>query len=152
ALLNASPEMIPPDAADLVGRTAPEVRLQLTDGTQVALAHYRGKPVVLSFWASWCGPCRRELPALSEFSQHHKDVMFLAVNVDRDRNAAERFLKEVAVNLPLAFDSDSSAMGRFDVVSMPTLFVLDKNGTVKLRKVGFSPEKGFAELTAALDG
>src|SRR5215211_1155458 len=133
-LLAAAPEMIPPDDGDLVGRTAPEVEFQLADSKKAKLTDYRGRHVVLSFWASWCGPCRKELPALAELAQKRRDVVFLAVNVDKERPAAERFLRDLGVGLPLAFDTDSSVMGKFDVLSMPTMFMVDKNGTVKFRK------------------
>lgn len=149
-LLLAPPEMIPADDGELLGRAAPEVSLQLADGKSSKLADYKGKQVVLSFWASWCGPCRKELPALAELAAKRPDVTFLAVNVDKDRPAAERFIRELKMSLPVAYDSEAAAMAKFDVVSMPTMFMLDRNGTVKFRKTGFSTENGLTELLAAL--
>lgn len=150
--LAAEPEMIPESGLDLVGRTAPAFAAPLFDGEAFALESTRGKPVVLSFWASWCGPCRLELPALSELQKQRPDIAIYAVNVDRDRRKAEGFLKQVKVELPVVWDNESLAMGQYDVLSMPTMFLLDARGTVKLRKVGYSSEKGLAELEAALAG
>ena len=150
-VLLASPEMIPPDDGELLGRAAPEVSFQLADGKISKLSDLKGKPVVLSFWASWCGPCRKELPALAELAAKRPDVTFLAVNVDKDRTPAEHFIRELKMALPVAYDPDASVLSRFDVVVMPTMFMVDKNGTVKFRKTGFSTEAGLTELIAALD-
>lgn len=146
----AEPEMIPEQAGDLLGRTAPSFEAVRLDGQPFDLEATRGKPVVLSFWASWCGPCQLELPALSELQKTRPDIAIYAVNVDRDRRLADRFLSKVQVDLPIVWDNASMAMGQYDVLSMPTMFLLDANGTVKLRKVGYSKEKGLAELEAAL--
>ena len=106
--------------------------------------------MVISFWASWCGPCRKELPALAAYAATRPDVTFLAINVDKDRPPAERFIREVKIALPVAYDPEASVMAKFDVVSMPTMFMVDKNGTVKFRKTGFNTEAGLKELIAAL--
>lgn len=150
-LLLATPEMIPPDDGALLGRAAPEVAFQLADGKTSKLSDLKGRPVVLSFWASWCGPCRKELPALAALAATRPDVTFLAVNVDKDRSPAEQFIRELKMALPVAYDPDSAAMGRFDVVVMPTMFMVDRNGTVKFRKSGFNAEAGLSDLVAALD-
>jgi len=158
SLAFAAPELIPEDVwtakvgANATGGPAVAVNLPLRDGGTFKTADAHGKPLVLSFWASWCGPCRKELPALGEFKKSHPEVSFLAVNVDRDRSAAEGFLSKVSVDLPVAFDPDAKALGQYGVTSMPTLFLIDKQGHLVWKHVGFSPEKGFTELEAALSG
>jgi thiol-disulfide isomerase/thioredoxin len=149
----AAPEMIPPqESIDLVGRTAPPIEAPLLGGGDFDLSKERGAKVVLSFWASWCGPCRKELPALAELAKQRKDVKFYAVNVDRDDAAAKRFLEQVKFDLPIVWDNQSKSMGQYNVLSMPTMFLIDANGTVKWRKTGFSAERGLGELEAQLDG
>jgi thiol-disulfide isomerase/thioredoxin len=148
----AAPEMIPEDDTDLVGRTAPGFSLATLDGGQFSLEEQRGKTVVLSFWASWCTPCRYELPALQELSRERPDILFVAVNVDRDVVPAKRFLRGLDLSMPVVLDSNSEALGDYGVMSMPTMFLIDKNGTVQLAKTGFSKEKGLVELEAAIDG
>lgn len=150
-LVTAAPEMIPPDDGDLVGRSAPDVTFTLADGKTAKLSDLKGKPVVLSFWATWCGPCRKELPVLSDFAAKRPDAVFFAVNVDKDKAAAEKLARALKLTLPLVFDPEASAMSKFDVVLMPTMFVIDGNGTVKLKKTGFNQEEGLAELTRVLD-
>lgn len=146
----AAPEMIPDVPLDLVGRTAPGFVALADDGSSFDLASTRGKPVVLSFWASWCGPCRLELPALDALQKQRPDVAIYAVNVDREQQAAARFLQAVKFDLPIVWDNQAEALGQYDVSSMPTMFLLDAQGTVKWRKTGFSREKGLVELEEQL--
>ena len=127
------------------------IDLPTLDGGQFSLAEHRGKPVVLSFWASWCSPCRYELPALSIMAEQRNDVQFIAVNVDRNSAPAKKFLRGMEMNLPVVLDSQSMILGEYSVISMPTLFLIDANGTVQFSKVGFSKEKGLVELEAALE-
>lgn len=148
----AAPEMIPETDVDLIGRTAPDFTAQTQEGDAFTLESTRGKPVVLSFWASWCGPCRLELPALAAFQKEHREIAVYAVNVDRDRKDAAGFLSKVAFDLPIVWDNRAEALGQYDVMSMPTMFLLDSNGTVKWRKTGYSSKNGLKELEAALEG
>jgi len=148
----AAPEMIPEEDLSLVGRTAPPISLKTLDGAEFELETLRGTIVVLSFWASWCGPCRLELPALDKLQQERPELAIIAVNVDRDRADAERFLSGLNIALPVALDNSALALGQYGVMSMPTMFLVDPNGTVKFEKTGFSKEKGLAELEAAIAG
>ncbi len=146
----AAPEMIPLTEVDLVGRTAPAFEGQMLEGEHFSLEAQRGKVVILSFWASWCGPCRQELPALQALAAKRPELAVFAVNVDREPARARQFLEQVKVDLPVVWDPDSVALGQYEVLSMPTMFLLDKNLTVKFRKTGFSKEAGLTELEAAL--
>lgn len=146
-----APEMIPEHDVQLIGRTAPSFAAPLLSGGSFDLEQTRGKAVVLSFWASWCGPCRLELPALDALAKERDDVAIYAVNVDRNRGAAQRFLQAVPIDLPVVWDNQAMALGQYDVTSMPTMFLMDAKGTVKFRKTGFSREKGLAELEGALE-
>ena len=142
----AVPEMIPETDTDLLGRSAPEFKLPTFKGSVIELNKLRGKVVVLSFWASWCSPCRFELPELSRIRPLYPNVEFIAVNVDRERSPAERFLKRFPFELPIAWDTQAEILGQYAVISMPTLMLIDKNGTIKYIKVGYSKEKKLAEL------
>jgi cytochrome c biogenesis protein CcmG, thiol:disulfide interchange protein DsbE len=147
-----APEMIPMEALEIVGHPAPQFELPLRDGGTFDLSAQKGRIVVISFWASWCGPCRAELPAMTELAKTRSDITFIAVNVDRQRADADKFLKAVNVGLPIALDNDSLALGNYMVMSMPTSFVVAPDGTVAFKKIGYSQEKGFTELLAAIDG
>jgi thiol-disulfide isomerase/thioredoxin len=151
-LLWAAPEMIPIEDTDLKGRTAPVFSLPLFEGGTFQLDKLRGKPVVLSFWASWCGPCRFELPELSRIRSLYPDVAFVAVNVDREKKDAERFLSRVQFSLPIAWDNQAEVLGEYSVISMPTMFLIDGNGTVQYVKVGYSREKKLVALEEKIKG
>lgn len=146
----ATPEMIPESAMELVGHPAPPIEAKLADGSAFTLASKSGKKVVISFWASWCGPCRNELPALSTFAKEHPQFQYIALNVDRDRAAAEKFLSAVQVDVPIAYDPEAISMGAYGVMSMPTMFVVDEKGMLAWQKIGFNQERGLSELAATL--
>ena len=152
ALLWAEPEMIPIEDVDLQGRSAPVFSLPLFEGGTIDLEKLRGKPVVLSFWASWCGPCRFELPELSRIQPLYPDVHFIAVNVDKDKNEAQKFLSRVQFSLPIAWDNEALTLGEYSVISMPTMFLIDAQGTVQYVKVGYSQEKKLVELEDKIKG
>ena len=148
---NAEPERIPETAnLTIVGQAAPLFSLPTLDGGQYALKDALGKPVVLAFWASWCGPCRAELPALSDMAAKRDDITVLTINVDKEKSKARKFLSGIRMDLPVLLDSDARLMGQLGVWTMPTSFVVDANGTLKFTKVGYSREKGLVEIEAAL--
>ncbi|MFT5679125.1 MAG: cytochrome c biogenesis protein CcmG/thiol:disulfide interchange protein DsbE [Myxococcota bacterium] len=151
----AYPEMIPLEETSLVGRAAPEVDLKTLGGEAFVLSEAKNTPVVLAFWASWCGPCRNEMPALIELQKARSDVRIVMVNVDRDRRDAQRFLSQVGItpeDAEIALDSEALALGAYGVMSMPTTFLVDGSGVVKFHKVGYSTEKGLTELIEAIEG
>lgn len=156
SLAQSSPEMIPEavwqEATAVAEASGEGLSLPLRNGGAFSLAEHRGKPVVMSFWASWCSPCRRELPALSTFAKEHPELVVLTVNVDRAKPLAERFLEAVHFDLPVAYDPDAQQLGKMGVVSMPTMFLFDRKGKLVWRKTGYSEEKGFSELLATVEG
>jgi cytochrome c biogenesis protein CcmG/thiol:disulfide interchange protein DsbE len=144
--------MIPAMDRSLIGRTAPEIEGQRLEGAApFRLSELRGKPVIVAFWASWCSPCRYELPALSAFMRGRRDVEAIAVNVDRTREEALAFLARTPLELPVVLDSQAVSLGRYGVSSMPTTFLVDSHGTVKWKRVGFNREHGIQELAEALE-
>jgi thiol-disulfide isomerase/thioredoxin len=152
----SAPEMIPVEVFEAARQPAhaPDatIELPLREGGTFRLGDQRGSSVILAFWASWCAPCRIELPALSAWAKEHPEVKVLAVNVDRTRPPADRFLASVHFDLPVAFDPDASQLGRYGVTSMPTMFLFDREGKLAWQHSGFSKENGFSELDAALGG
>ena len=103
------------------------------------LSKYRGKVVYLDFWASWCGPCAQALPALDKLRQEFgaDDFQVVAVNVDREPKLAQAFLKKRPVGYPSAIDPKGALPARFGVESMPTSFLIDRNGVVRHVQRGF---------------
>lgn len=111
----------------------------LAGGGSLSLASFRGKIVYLDFWASWCGPCLEALPALDALRQEFPgaDFQVLAVNVDRDPQAAQRFLRKRAVGYPSAADPEGRIPERFEIETMPTSFLIDRDGVIRHVHRGF---------------
>lgn len=133
------------------GDTAPEFSAPGLSGGTVSLSSYRGKVVYLDFWASWCAPCAQALPALDRLRQEFKpgDFQVIAVNVDRKPSAAKAFLRKRPVGYPSALDPEGSLPERFGVESMPTSFLIDRDGVVRHVQRGFR-ESDVADLRAQI--
>lgn len=126
-------------AAD-VGQKAPEFKAPaLTGKTRISLAAYRGKVVYLDFWASWCPPCLTSLPQLEELRKQFPADQFqiLAVNVDPDPKKALKFLERTKIGYPSATDPRGTIPTSFGVETMPTSYLIDRNGVIRYVHHGF---------------
>lgn len=131
----------------LVGRAAPDFTLRSIDGGQVRLSSLRGKVVVLDFWATWCGPCRVELPVLEKLrTEFGTDVQFLGIN-DEEAEIARAFRKSQAYQMTILMDSKREVSHQYGVQGIPTLLVIDSHGTVRQHWVG---GRGERELRSAI--
>jgi thiol-disulfide isomerase/thioredoxin len=152
----AAPEMIPEEAWDAAKNAAPasaaDFEIPLKDGGLFRMADHKGEKVLLTFWASWCSPCRKELPALSSWAKGHPEVTVLAVNVDRTSAEAEGFVRKVSFDLPVAYDPEAKHLGQYGVMSMPTMLLFDKKGALAWRHTGYGEERGLSELDVAVGG
>jgi thiol-disulfide isomerase/thioredoxin len=108
-------------------------------GKLVNLADYRGKVVLLNFWASWCGPCRKEMPILEQLHKQYqnKGVMLVGVNVEPDSEDARKWLKGTPVSFPILFDRDSAVSKLYEVQGMPNTVILDRKGRVRYIHRGY---------------
>jgi len=134
----------PPSIPVIVGQPAPDFQLTSLDGRVVTLAEFRGKKkVVISFWASWCGPCRMEMPELRKFyaSTHKDDANFelLAISIDDERAAAEKAAKEDKLTFPVLMDASGTTAKAYHVDAIPTLLVIDEQGKVTQGFTGLQP-------------
>jgi cytochrome c biogenesis protein CcmG, thiol:disulfide interchange protein DsbE len=122
-----------------VGFLAPDFELGLTDGNTVQLSTLRGRPVIINFWATWCGPCRDEMPALEQVWQRYGkgDVMLLGVNQGEDLPTITSFAHgEMDVSFPLLLDSQMDVSRRYNIRAMPTTFFVDANGRIQNIQIG----------------
>lgn len=113
----------------------------------VDLSAYRGKVVYVDFWASWCGPCRKSFPWMSDLQERYKDdLKVIAINLDQDREEAIKFLKEYRPEFTVAFDPAGKIAEAYKVPGMPTSYLIDQSGRLVSRHVGFrSKEKDVVE-------
>ena len=134
-------------AAVQVGETAPPVTLPLlaTDTAgELSLQSLRGQVVYLDFWASWCGPCRVSFPQLEALRQELGPQGFevLAINVDEVESDALRFLEALAVSYPLVRDNTGATPAAYGILGMPTGYLIDRSGTVRLVHQGYRKSDG----------
>lgn len=106
------------------------------DGEPLALAAFAGRPVVLSFWATWCEPCRRELPALAAWAKAHPEVAIVGVNYEDDAAAAKAFASEHGATWPSLADADGAIGEAFKVPGLPATYLIDADGRVVDRILG----------------
>jgi len=123
---------------------------QDASGTVRSLADYKGKPVILHFWASWCHPCRNEMPELAAWSKAHADVTLLVVSVDRNYADADAFLKSENITFPTLMGDMTAAM-RLGARGLPTTLVIGSDSEIVKTRVGsinWSGEEGDSILKA----
>ncbi len=132
-------------------KPTPALQLTLLDGTAWTLAECLGHPVLLNFWASWCGPCVEELPALARLAEReaHDGLRILAVNYREEPDAVQRFLARSPVALDVALDRDGAAAKAFDAHVFPTTVAIGADGRVRFVAMGecdWSAQPGRAWL------
>jgi peroxiredoxin len=115
------------------GDVAPDFEFSAFDGTRMQLSDFRGRPVFLNFWATWCGPCRAELPAMEVKLREHSahGLVVLGVNTGERIETAERFLEKLDVELTAyAYDPGASVAKRYSIPGMPTSYFIDADGVI----------------------
>jgi cytochrome c biogenesis protein CcmG, thiol:disulfide interchange protein DsbE len=136
-----------PGAGDQTGRVAPEFAFDTFTGERYDLADLKGRPVVLNFWASWCIPCRAEMPYFENVYREHRDdgVIFLGLAVQDDPQSAREFLHTVGVTYPTGIDRANQVSTAYGLVGLPTTIFITPDATIARRWNGPVSE---AELTA----
>jgi peroxiredoxin len=124
--------------APVVGRRAPDFKLASIDGGEVSLAGLQGKPVVVNFFATWCNPCKKELPAFQALSQQYAEqgLTFLLVDMQEDPDDVAVFLGELQVSLPTVVDSSGEVGKTYRVRGLPSTFFIGRDGTIKQAQLG----------------
>jgi thiol-disulfide isomerase/thioredoxin len=133
--------VLPAFAASSSG-PAPAFQLSGRGGKNIDLSQYRGQVVMINFWATWCGPCRQEMPLLEDIYKKYKPMGFtmLGVNVEPDSAAAEAWLsKQKPVSFPIAFDTESKVSKLYKVAGMPSTVFVDRKGNVRVMHKGYKP-------------
>lgn len=140
--------------AGTLNEKAPEFTLMDLDNRPVSLSQYKGRVVFLDFWASWCPPCKEELPELNSFLKRYGngDVVGIAVNIDKNRSNATDFLSSMPalpLNLIVLLDPDSRVISSYKARAMPTSYIIDREGVVRHAHFGYTakdPEKWEKEI------
>ncbi len=139
-LVTVSPATAQTHVAGLstMGARAPEFSLMDIEGKRHRLSDYRGRVVIVNFWATWCPPCIAEMPSMQRaWEQLEPDgILLLGINTGESKAAIERFDSKYPVDFPLLMDPDSTVTGAWPVRGMPTTFVVDPEGQIAYRAVG----------------
>ncbi|MBI2886867.1 MAG: redoxin domain-containing protein [Chloroflexi bacterium] len=114
------------------GTPAPDFKLETLDGQRVSLRDFRGRPVMLNFWATWCPPCRSEMPDMENVygELKSKDLVILAVNVQEARAPVDKFVQQFGLTFPILMDFNGDVVQQYGVISLPTSYFIDKEGRI----------------------
>ena len=142
-------------SSGLTGQAAPDFALKSASGENLRLSEYRGDVVMVNFWATWCGPCRQEMPLLDDLYSRYQRVGFnlLGVNIDDVSRRAMQMIEELGVNFPVLFDERKEVSQLYDVEAMPVTVLVDRSGTVRHVHHGYKPgyeEKYLTEIRSLL--
>ncbi len=139
-----------------VGKKAPDFQLQTLAGKEINLSDMKGKKVILNFWATWCPPCKAEMPHMQEFYQVQKgnNVEILAVNLttaEKDSNNIGQFVNDYGLTFPILLDSNGEIGDTYQAFTIPTSYIIDSKGTIRKRIIGPMDKKMIAELINSID-
>lgn len=128
-----------PAAALELDRTAPDFTLKSLGGKNLKLSEMAGNVVLINFWASWCGPCREEMPLLNDLHKKYEPLGFavFGVNVEEDVKGATGFLQNFPVDFPVLLDSANQVSKQYKVIAMPTTVLVDRDGKVRYLHQGY---------------
>jgi thiol-disulfide isomerase/thioredoxin len=117
---------------------AADFKLKDLNGKEVSLSDFKGKKIFLNFWASWCPPCKAEMPDIEKLYQETKDsdLVILAVNLAEDNTTVQNFIKNNKYTFPVLLDPDNDAAIKYQIVSIPTSYFIDKEGNIVDKHIG----------------
>lgn len=145
-------DFLPTDEGLAKGETAPDFELTTLDGEAVKLSDYKGKKVILNFWATWCPPCRAEMPDMQKFYDEQADsenVEILAVNLttaDKGMDKINAFVEEFSLTFPIPMDTEGEIGDLYQAASIPTSYMIDTEGRVQQKIVGPMNEEMMEEF------
>ncbi len=126
------------------GNEAIDFTLKDPSGKDISLSDYKGKKVFLNFWATWCNPCKKEMPEMEKIHQTYPDVVVLAVNIDSHKDI-KGFMKNLNLTFPTVLDIDGDINKKYNVVSIPTSFFINEKGVIEKKVVGLMEYKQMEE-------
>jgi peroxiredoxin len=146
--------VINPAQAAAVSGPAPNFTLKSLSGKNLKLSEMSGNVVLINFWASWCGPCRQEMPLLNDLHNKYEPLGFtvLGVNVEEQSDNARGFINDYPVDFPILLDNQNQVSQMYKVIAMPTTVVVDRDGNMRFLHKGYKPgdEKQYRDMVKTL--
>lgn len=142
--LFAEGHALPSSAPPVTGQPAPDFEMAYPDGRRVRLSDLRGQPVLINFWATWCGPCRVEMPELVKAYEAHREhgLVILAVNVRESAQQVQPFVDEFGMGFPVALDLNGEISRQYQIRNLPSSIFISRDGLIAVRWVGvLTPEQ-----------
>ncbi|MCM3568113.1 TlpA disulfide reductase family protein [Neobacillus mesonae] len=138
------------------GNKAPDFGLQTLDGKNIKLSDMEGKKVILNFWATWCPPCKAEMPHMQEFYQEQKshNVKILAVNLttaEKDANNIAKFVKDYGLTFPILLDQNGEIGNSYQAFTIPTSYIIDTKGIIRKKIIGPMDKEMMTELINSIN-
>ena len=132
---------------------APDFTVYDHDGKEVKLSENFGKPVVFNFWATWCGPCKSEMPGFENLYKKYRDkVVFMMINSSDSRQDVDKFLKQNGYTFPIYYDDTGEASYTYNVSAIPATYVTDKYGQIYGYQIGVLPEEALEKAIKTVLG
>lgn len=138
------------------GNMAPDFELATLNGDNAKLSNYKGKKVILNFWATWCPPCKAEMPNIEEFYKENKDknVIVLAVNlttVEKNKDNIQQFIKDQGLTFPVLLDEKGNEGNLYQAFTIPTSYIIDTKGIVQQKIVGPMSKETMETLVSKIN-
>ncbi|WP_442598286.1 peroxiredoxin family protein [Neobacillus sp. D3-1R] len=138
------------------GNKAPDFQLQTLDGKEMKLSDMAGKKVILNFWATWCPPCKAEMPHMQEFYSEQKDngIEIVAVNLttaEKNQDDIGKFIKDYGLTFPVLLDSPGEVGQTYQAFTIPTSYIIDSNGIIRKKIVGPMDKDMMKGLTDSIE-
>lgn len=148
---DAADDSLPPEG-NKKGHLAPDFRLPTLEGEERSLSDLRGQVVLLNFWATWCGPCRLEMPVIQASYVEHKDEGFVvaAINLGEQAETVAHFVRQYKLDFPILLDRNIAIGQRYGVFSIPMSFFLDRQGVIHEVRIGAMTEDYIEQIIARL--
>jgi peroxiredoxin len=146
-LLDASPEVdrsgnqpdsnSPSSSYSQAGKTAPDFELELLEGSKVSLSDFAGHPILINYWATWCPPCREELPLIQDrLDRYSPDLVVLTINAGEDPKTVKNYIEQKAFSFHVLLDPEWKAEALYGIYAYPTSVFIDREGLIQARYVG----------------
>jgi peroxiredoxin len=148
----AVPTLPASGGAPKLNQPAPDFNLKDLEGRQVSLSDYKGQVVLLNFWATWCGPCRKEIPDIRAVYNSYKDKGFavIAVDIGETATVVSPFVKQFEMNFPVLLDSNMAVARQYEAFSIPTSLFLDRQGVIREIRIGAMPQSVIEQAVTKL--